>query len=136
MFSNICFLSDKQPPQHFTCNLLLLSCWKRPENISVLLAGFSTKLFLDEIIFSNFTRLLLWIHVQILFNMFANLWEFFLGGFVRLLLKNVKQRITSFLLYSETWLAHIPNSGHLQITGKTSKTGKKIVQILYKKPSK
>ena len=89
------FLIRKTATQNPFCILLLLCFWKCLENIAALLAGFSVV----DIIFRNLVRLLLWIHLETLFNIFLkdNLFPCSLAW---LLLKNIKHARMSFIILS------------------------------------
>ena len=98
MFSNKCFSSEKQPCRTLFAfwfsyvfgNVLitLLRCWRVYQNISVV-----------DIIFRNLVRLLLWIHLQTLFNIFLRD-NLFPCSSAWLLLKNIKHARMSFIILS------------------------------------
>ena len=98
MFSNKCFSSEKQPRRTLFAfwfsyvfgNVLitLLRCWRVYQNISVV-----------DIIFRNLVRLLLWIHLQTLFNIFLRD-NLFPCSSAWLLLKNIKHARMSFIILS------------------------------------
>ena len=98
MFSNKYFSSEKQPRRTLFAfwfsyvfgNVLitLLRCWRVYQNISVV-----------DIIFRNLVRLLLWIHLQTLFNIFLRD-NLFPCSSAWLLLKNIKHARMSFIILS------------------------------------
>ena len=98
MFSNKYFSSEKQPRRTLFAlcfsyvfgNVLitLLRCWRVYQNISVV-----------DIIFRNLVRLLLWIHLQTLFNIFLRD-NLFPCSSAWLLLKNIKHVRISFIILS------------------------------------
>ena len=98
MFSNKYFSSEKQPRRTLFAfcfsyvfgNVLitLLRCWRVYQNISVV-----------DIIFRNLVRLLLWIHLQTLFNIFLRD-NLFPCNSAWLLLKNIKHARMSFIILS------------------------------------
>ena len=98
MISNKYFSSEKQPRRtlfafcfsYIFGNVLitLLRCWGFYQNISVV-----------DIIFRNLVRLLLWIHLQTLFNIFLR-GNLFPCNSARLLLKNIKHARMSFIILS------------------------------------
>ena len=98
MFSNKCFSSEKQPRRTLFAfwfsyvfgNVLitLLRCWRVYQNISVV-----------DIIFRNLVRLLLWIHLQTLFNIFLRD-NLFPCSSAWLVLKNIKHARMSFIILS------------------------------------
>ena len=98
MFSNKYFSSEKQPRRTLIAfwfyyvfgNVLitLLRWWRVYQNISVV-----------DIIFRNLVRLLLWIHLQTLFNIFLRD-NLFPCSSAWLLLKNIKHARMSFIILS------------------------------------
>ena len=98
MFLNKHFSSEKQPRRTlfafcFSCVfgnvwITFLSCWRVYQNISVV-----------DIIFHKLVRLLLWIHLETLFNIFLKD-NLFPCSSAWLLLKNIKHARMSFIILS------------------------------------
>ena len=98
MFLNKYFSSEKQPRRTLFAfcfsyvfgNVLitLLRCWRVYQNISVV-----------DIIFRNLVRLLLWIHLETLFNIFLRD-NLFPCSSAWLLFKNIKHARMSFIILS------------------------------------
>ena len=98
MFLNKYFSSEKQPRRTLFAFcfsyvfgnvwITFLRCWRVYQNISVV-----------DIIFHKLVRLLLWIHLETLFNIFLRD-NLFSCSSTRLLLKNIKHARMSFIILS------------------------------------